>query len=341
MAKTVVSVPPDTFSLSAIGASQTAGTPFTIATITANLYSGGTDTSYTGVKTLVFTGPGISAKGNAPTYPATVTFTSGVATNISITLFKAETTTLTVTQGAITSPASNSFTVNGLAASGFSINPPGAQTVNQAFPVTVNTVDTYGNPATYTTGPHTIVWTGASNAPNGQAPSFPSTATSLTFNNVGGQGMAIATGIVLYNATTTALTATEGTKTGTSGSFVVKAASPQSMAFINCTQPSAANTTCAGSPLSTGNNGTLQANVALKDNWGNIAVATGTVSITVTSGSLTDYTVSPSPLTIPAGGSQTNQLTVTPAKNNPATTTITAHVTSGGSWSNATIQVTK
>ena len=70
MAKTVVSTPPDTFGISAIGASQNAGSAFTIGTITAQLYSGGTDTTYTGVKTLTFSGPGTSSKGNAPTYPA-------------------------------------------------------------------------------------------------------------------------------------------------------------------------------------------------------------------------------------------------------------------------------
>ena len=50
---------------------RTQGHAFTVATITAQLYGGGTDTTYTGVKTLTFSGPGTSAKGNAPTYPAT------------------------------------------------------------------------------------------------------------------------------------------------------------------------------------------------------------------------------------------------------------------------------
>jgi type II secretory pathway pseudopilin PulG len=341
MAQTVVTVPPDKFGFSAIGASQTAGTPFTIGTITAQLYSGGTDTSYSGVKTLVFSGPGASAKGNVPTYPASVTFTNGVATNVSITLFKAETTTLTATQGAITG-SSGSFTVGGLSAVGFSLDPPGAQQVNNAFPVTIRTVDTYGNPATYTPGSHSIMWTGASNAPDGTPPNFPpGTAQTVTFNNIGGQGVAIATGIVLYKATTTALTAKEGSLTGTSGSFVVSGASPASMVFINCTQPTSANTTCAGSPLATGNNGTLQANVALKDNYGNITAATGPVSITLTSNNPGEYSVTPTPVSIGSGGSQTNQFTVSPVHSNPATSTITAHVASGGSWSDISIDVKK
>ncbi len=340
MAKTVVTTPPDTFGISAIGASQNAGSAITIATITAQLYGGGTDTTYTGVKTLTFTGPGTSVKGNAPSYPATVTFTNGVATNVSFTTYKAETTTLTATQGLITG-TSNSFTVNGGATAGFTIDPVGTQTAGTAFGATVRTVDAYGNPATYTAGSHTIVWTGPANSPGGTPPLYPSTATSLTFSNVGGQGVAIATGINLYKAASTTLTATEGAKTGTSVSFTVNGAAPASMAFINCTQPSAANTTCAGSPLSTGNNGTLQANVALKDTYGNIAAATSAVTISLTSSSTTDYTVAPSSVTISSGGSQSNQFTVTPAKNNPPTTTITAHVTSGGGFSDITIQVEK
>ena len=45
-------------------------------------------------------------------------------------------------------------------------------------------------------------------------------------------------------------------------------------------------------------------------------------------------------MTIAVGGSQTNQLTVTPAQNNAALTTITAHVTGGG-WTDVTVTVQK
>jgi type II secretory pathway pseudopilin PulG len=346
MAKTVVTTPPDTFGISTIG-SQTAGTAFTVATITAQLYSGGTDTAYSGSKTLTFSGPGTSSKGNAPTYPVTVTFTNGIATSIPITLFKAETTSLTVTQGFITG-TSNSFTVAGKAAAGLAIDTVGTQTAGTAFGVTVRAVDTYGNPASYNKAV-TVSWAATpANSPNGDVPLFPSTATSLTFADFGGQGVAVATGIKLYGASATkslkatvTAPASDAGFTGTSANFVVNAATPSVMAFINCTQPSSANTACTGSPLSTGNNGTLQGNVALKDQYGNVAVASGAVAISLTSSNTGQYTVSPSSVSIGVGGSQTNQFTVTPATNNPATTTITAHVTSGGSWPDVTIQVKK
>lgn len=80
------------------GGTQTAGTAFT-ATITATTDGVTTDTSYTGVKTITFAGPDASPSGTNPTYPVTVTFTNGVGT-ASITLYAAETTALTATQGA-------------------------------------------------------------------------------------------------------------------------------------------------------------------------------------------------------------------------------------------------
>ena len=144
---------------------------------------------------------------------------------------------------------------------------------------------------------------------------YPSTATSLTFSNVGGQGVAVATGIKLYKAASTTLTATEGAKTGVSGAFTVNPGAASAMVFVNCTKPNG-NTTCAGAPLSIGNGGTLQANVALTDAYGNTATAASALSINLTSSSTANYTVAPSPVTIAAGGTQTNQLTVTPAKNN-------------------------
>ena len=348
MAKTVVTIPPDTFGIAAVGAAQTAGTPFTIGTITAQkplALGGGTDTSYTGTKTLTFTGPGTTPKGNAPAYPASVTFSNGVASNINVTLYKAETTTLTATQGAITG-TSNSFTVAAKPTAGFSIDSVGVQTAGTAFGVTVRTIDQYGN-ATNFSGSKTVSWTnpGGGSSPNGTAPDLTEpTATSLTFSSVGGQGVAIATGFNLYLATGSSALKVSETATGfngTSANFLVNAAGAYAMAFINCTKPSSANTTCTGSPFQTGNNGTLQANVALKDQYGNIAVAPGAVSIKLTSSSTSDYTVTPSTVSIASGGSQSNQLTVAPATNNPATTTIKAQVQSGGSWSDITIQVTK
>lgn len=96
----------DSFSLST--PSPTAGTTFA-ETITAMLPGGGTDTSYTGAQTLTFSGPSASPSGASPSYQASVVFTAGVG-SASITLYDAQTTSLTVTQGMVTG-TSASFTV--------------------------------------------------------------------------------------------------------------------------------------------------------------------------------------------------------------------------------------
>jgi hypothetical protein len=102
VAETIVT-DPDAFQVSNPG-DQVAGTPFSV-TITAQLAAGGTDTSYTGSKTITFTGPASSPNGTAPVYPASVSFTNGVGT-ATITLYNAASTTLTATQGAITGTTS-------------------------------------------------------------------------------------------------------------------------------------------------------------------------------------------------------------------------------------------
>jgi hypothetical protein len=88
-----------TFIVSAGAGNKTAGTPFTV-TLTATTNGFTTDTSYVGVKTITFSGPGTAASGTAPTYPATVTFVAGVG-SASVTLYKVESPTLNATDGTI------------------------------------------------------------------------------------------------------------------------------------------------------------------------------------------------------------------------------------------------
>ena len=96
-----------------------------------------------GSKTITFSGPALSPSGAAPSYPATLTFTNGLATlpAASVTLKKAESTTLTATD-ATTSPsitgASTSFTVNASAAArlawtNITTNSPGTPSPNPCY----------------------------------------------------------------------------------------------------------------------------------------------------------------------------------------------------------------
>jgi len=67
-------------------ATQTAGSPFTVSMTAQDAY--GNLAAYEGSKTVTFTGPQNSPSGQAPAYPATVTFTAGVG-SAQITLYAA------------------------------------------------------------------------------------------------------------------------------------------------------------------------------------------------------------------------------------------------------------
>jgi hypothetical protein len=197
----------DSFSLST--PSPTAGTSFT-ETITAKLAAGGTDTTYTGAKSVVFTGPAASPSGSSPSYPASVTFTSGVGT-ASITLYDAQSTTLTATQGVVTG-TSASFTVSVGATSklGFTnfTSPPAGSSLSgcpfgctytafgagHTVKVSVAVTDTWGNikSAIGSTVAVTLSTTGTSVSPTSvtvpssglaQSPQFTYTSPSTTWTS--------------------------------------------------------------------------------------------------------------------------------------------------------------
>ena len=230
--------PVATFSLSNPG-TQTAGSQFN-ETLTAQDAGGNTVTSFKGVSCVTFSGPFTSPGGNAPIYPAqgtcptgssSVNFTNGVGT-AAMTLFDAQTATLTATDGSIVG-STPSFTVNADAAHAFSLASP-SPIAGTSFTEAISALDTYGNTATAYTGTKCLVFSGPSNSPNHTAPTYPPRGTcatgssSLTFS----AGVASAT-ITLVDAQTTALTATAGTVTGTSALFTVAAGPVSSIAIAN------------------------------------------------------------------------------------------------------------
>lgn len=96
----VVSAGVATQFLVASGTPQTAGTPFNV-TLTAQDAYRNTAVSYSGSKTIVWSGPANAPRGTSPTYPGSVTFSSGGG-GAPVTLVKAETAVLTATEGAVT-----------------------------------------------------------------------------------------------------------------------------------------------------------------------------------------------------------------------------------------------
>ncbi len=194
---------------------QTAGKAFELA-LTAKDEYGNVATSYSGSKSVSFSGPSSSPGGKAPSYPSSVNFTAGEGKASTVTLYDAQTTTLTATQSPLkgTSP---SFTVAAAPASSFNVPTPATQTAGGAFGVTLTAKDEFGNIATGYEGSKAIAFGGPGESPGGKAPSYP---PSIEFKAGVGTGS-----IALYDAQTTTLTATQGAVTGTSGSFIVNSSS--------------------------------------------------------------------------------------------------------------------
>lgn len=201
----------------------TAGVAFG-ETLTALDAFGNTATSYTGSKTVTFSGPSNSPGGTAPSYPASVTFASGVGT-ASITLFDAQTTTLTATQGALTGK-SGSFTVvpDTATSLAFTTQPAGVTAGASFTAQPVLTVkDAYGNVATGYSNTVTLSIKSGT-GPAGAALSGCTSSLSagvITFS--GCQVSLSGTGYQL-NATDSTLTATSATFTAAGATTVNKTA---------------------------------------------------------------------------------------------------------------------
>ena len=203
---------------------QTAGTAFNETIDAVDAYGNTASGWPSGVKCVTISGPSASPDASAPIYPAaglcstgasSLTFDASGHATASITLFDAETTSLTATAGAITG-TSGTFTVSPLAASSFILSTPATPEAGTSFDETVTATDIYGNTSSGYAGPQILVFTGPADSPAGSAPTYPA---SVTFT--AGVGTA---SITLSDAETTTLTATQGAITGTSESFTVAAA---------------------------------------------------------------------------------------------------------------------
>jgi len=180
--------------------SPTAGVSFGVGLSGYDQY-GAIDTNYTGTQCVTFGGASNAPGGRAPSYPtngscsgsSAVKFVHGVATGVnaaSVTLYDARTTVLTATDAvtSISGQASvlvaphslNSYTVT-------STNP--TPIAGGAFSVGITAYDAYGNVDTSYTGNQCLTFSGASNAPDGAAPTYPSVYScgsgnsSVTFTN--------------------------------------------------------------------------------------------------------------------------------------------------------------
>ena len=198
-----------------VPATATAGTALSV-TVTAQDIANATFTGYSGVKSLVWSGPGTPSGGLAPTFPATVTFTNGVGT-ASVTLTKQEVTTLTATEGAVTGTSSSIVVSAGGAArlawtqvtiSGGTLSSPCSFTCTATgvgnfgtFTARVAVTDDSGNPLSNLGAGHTVtVSTPTSGATSGGSFTAPTPGTSVTLT-IASSGAAESTAAFTFRAT--------------------------------------------------------------------------------------------------------------------------------------------
>ena len=320
---TVSSVGPlDHFAVT-VPAGLTAGTPFS-ATITARDAADRTVTSYSGAQNIVLTGPDNAPDGTHPNLPSSVTFTGGVG-SAQVTLYKAESPTLTATQNAITGSSGN-FTVSPATASSLSLSAASTTpTAGAADNLTITAKDTYGNTATAYTGSKNLTFGGAntigSNNPkvtnnSGTAINFGS-ATAITFAS----GVATVSGsnngvMTLPKAETVSIVVSDGAVSNGAGlSLTVSPAGAASLTVSGFASP-----TTAG----------LARNVAVtaKDPFNNTATGyTGTVALSSTDA----QAVLPGNYTFVAGDNGTHNLSVSlktaGLQSITATDTVTSSIT--------------
>jgi hypothetical protein len=231
-------------------------------------------TSYAGSKSLTFSGasaigpnqPTVSnSSGTATTFgtPTTITFTNGVAkvsgaSNGVMTLYKAGSASITVSDGSVNNGSGLPVTVSPAGTASFVVPTPATQTAGTAFEETITAKDTYGNVATGYAGTKALAFSGPGTSPNGKAPSYPANVSFIA-----GAGTA---SVTLYRAESTTLAATEGAVTGSTASFTVSPASAASFVV-----PTPATQTAGTS---------FEETITARDAYGNLATGyTGTKAV--------------------------------------------------------------
>jgi hypothetical protein len=290
---------------------QSAGVPFNLSLTSADTYGN----AASGTVCVTFSGPSISLNSTAPFYPpagtcgageSSVTFSSTGSAAVPVTLFDAQTTSVTATEGS-QSGATGDFTVNPGVASTFAVPAPGTQNAGTTFIETIGALDLGGNTATSYNGTPTISGPDSSPAPSNMAPAF----TGTTFAN----GIA-SVSITLYDAESTSLTATDGAISGSSATFTVN---PGSTASLSVTLPATATAGLAvsvtaqaldtWSNLNTGDGSTLP---VLNSDTFSTPVTDYPIDVSLTAGQVTfAVTFQPDPTQLP-GTTITQTITVGP-----------------------------
>jgi len=344
-------------------------------TVSAQDTYGNVIPTYTGSHSLTYSGASASPSGVNPTVSdssgaeivfgsATATeFSAGVATvssgkNGAMKLYKSGSTSLSVTDGTLSTSAPLVVTVAATTAVKFAFSASATSLVaGGSSNLTITALDIYGNTATAYTGSHNLTFSGASASPNATAATVVNsagtainfgTATAITFTSGVASVSSSKNGLLkLYRAESASVSVSDSTISSAAPIlFTVTPTTATRWAITNI-KISAGSLgptclfTCTVTAL--GNSGTVTAGVAVTDTYGNTVSALGSghsAKVTVTTGS---GTVSGSPLAIPATGAAESATTFifTSKSSGSFTETITAAAQEGFAYTPATLTATK
>ena len=262
-------------------------------TITAYDQFGNKATSYTGIHTLTFSGLGTSGSGSVPTVEGvafgaevSVTFVSGQSTVNTTTLkaYKAESSTVDVTDGTINSFGSSSYdlnlTVNPLAANYFGITGGATPTAGANDELTVTAYDIYGNIDTnYDGNNKNLTFTSDLHSINGYVPKIEGSNFGVSIHvdfthGVSDSGQAT---LVAYKAEIGTINVSSGSITSTGHGLTVTVSPAGANTLTITTQPANAGGS-VDNPLTT------QPVIKVTDLYGNNVADGVSVTASVTGG---------------------------------------------------------
>jgi hypothetical protein len=369
----VVSGAPTKYTLAAATTTPAVGAANGL-TITAVDTYGNASASYTGPKSLTFSGASASPGGTLPTVTdsagavvpfgtaTTVEFEAGVATadgvaNGEMALYKSGSASVKASDGSLTNSTALSVTVAAGAATKLVLTSSTATPVAAASSnLTTTAKDAYENNATSYTGAKSVTFSGAVAGPAGTAPTVVNSAgtvvafgspTALSFSSGVAAVSSSKNGLMrLYKAGATSISATDGTISTAAPLAVtvgVGTAARLAMTAVTASAGTVGPTclfTC--SVIGLGNSGTISANVSVTDSAGNTVSNVGTghgVKVTATTGG----TIIEGALTIIDTGPAVSsaRFTYTAPASGSFSHTITAAVSLGTTYTSATITATK
>lgn len=343
-------------------------------TITARDASNSTVTTYTGSKSLVFSGASASPSGTKPTVAnssgsaiafgsaTALTFTAGVAAvssskNGLMKLYRSGEALVSASEGSITTPTPLQFTVSPGTATKFVLAAATTTpTAGAGDDLTITAQDTYGNTATSYAGAKNVTFSGASASPSGALPTVVNSAgtavnfgsvTALNFTNgVASVGSGKNGLMRLPNAGATSVSAGDGTIAVASPLAVtvsVGAASRLGLSGVTASAGTIGSPCLFTCPITAlGNGGTVTAGVSVTDASGNTLSGLGEghgVKVTANGGTVTGGTL----LTIASAGPavSTTQFTYAAPASGSFTNTITAVKSGGTTYTSATATASK